>query len=536
MRSFREFMALREANESGDSKDKKNKGVQSDVNLKSAGFEPFIVNKSGPRKNLSTLVDAFSKSADIPYGPKKIDKQAAQTTGQKTGGLTRDTLDKKTLYLVGGAVRDHLQNIEANDYDVATDATMDEIRLILQNAGFKETSPQTMVDDDEHAPDGNKYAHLPKSSGGNKIFYVKGTDLKGEEFVMGAKINGEEFEIATFRKDKKGTSDGRATEMEFTPNIEEDAQRRDFTMNAMYIPLTNSNGPNNKLIDFHGGIHDLSKGKVKFVGDAKKRLEEDELRALRYARFASQSGDEPDEDILKAIGDIKDLPSLQPHMMKGKMRDRRGRIVDEFVKGLDKVKKGKISPEKYIGMYRKLGLLNNAVFPGMDIHPEDIDDEKDRIILVASLLRGNDPNAVYDKLIDAKWSKDDAKRVKFLLTALKFHPEMDPEELDRFSTDFSRSGFSTGYLGGQPSGGKSNVAKWITRANPQMGTGMESFLKHMSHGDIKASPDNPEFMPFYTTDIYGKLRGTPGIGAKKRQLAHQRFQDIFSQGQPKNTD
>ena len=316
MRTFKDYIIFKESEGSQSNQgskqptDPKSPGltsIKSEITLgKDNDYEPFIVG-NGARENLAIIVRAFEQSDKVQFGPKTIDPKTPKTPGQSGSGLTQQKLKKKSIYLVGGAVRDHLRGVTPNDYDLATDATMDEMRLILKNSGFTETQPQTNIDSD-YEVDGEKYQHLPKAHNSNKKFFVKGADTRGEEFVMGVKVNGETFEVATFRKDTKGTSDGRNTQMEFTPNIEEDAARRDFTINAMYIPL--KEGPCNKLIDIHGGIHDLRNKKIRFVGDPKERLEEDQLRAPRYARFAAEYGDtDTPPDVMKAIGDIKDLPA-----------------------------------------------------------------------------------------------------------------------------------------------------------------------------------------------------------------------------------
>lgn len=102
----------------------------------------------------------------------------------------------------------------------------------------------------------------------------------GKEFgVILALQDGHEYEVATFRSDS-GYSDGRRPDaVEFT-NIEEDAKRRDFTINAMYYdPLED------KVLDFQGGQKDIEAGLVRFVGDPETRVLEDHLRVLRAVRF-----------------------------------------------------------------------------------------------------------------------------------------------------------------------------------------------------------------------------------------------------------
>jgi tRNA nucleotidyltransferase/poly(A) polymerase len=517
MKTFHEFIVFRENKE----EPKIGKGVEHKITLgPELGIEPFIVGE-GERENLAVLVKAFDGSKNVEYGPKKM--------SQKTGKLERDKLKKKTIYLVGGAVRDYATGKTPHDYDLTTDASMDEIRLILKNAGFSEIQPQTGVSEEEETVDVAKYSGLPKTSNNPLKFWVQGTDTSGEEFVMGAKVNDETFEIATFRKDAKGTSDGRKSKAEFTNNIQDDAARRDFTINAMYMPL--KIGKNNSILDYHGGMLDLKNKKVRFIGDAKERLEEDQLRAPRYARFASWFGDtDVPEEYQKAIGSISNLPALQPFTdPQGKSRDRRKRIRDEFLKGLEH---SEIDPKIYVQMYNKLGLLK-AVFPKLTFAldgPDDMTDEKERHLSVAWILRKNDPELVRVSLIDSHWPKKEAERIAFLIKFLKFHPNVSAEDLERYANAFTTTNFRTGYLQGQPMGPASPLKKWA--AMQKMGQPWESavdaFLKHVSHGSVKADPDDVRFADVMQRDpITGQVKGSREVGQRKAAIHHRRYQDLL---------
>lgn len=142
----------------------------------------------------------------------------------------------------GGCVRDQLLGLEPNDYDLATSATPDEV-LALFSRG--------------------------KAVG--KAFGVVLVQLEGHE-----------FEVATFRSDGQ-YSDGRHPDSVTFSNMFEDAKRRDFTINAMFFdPIAE------KLIDFVGGKSDLEGKILRFVGGPDERIEEDNLRMLRFCRFAAR--------------------------------------------------------------------------------------------------------------------------------------------------------------------------------------------------------------------------------------------------------
>jgi tRNA nucleotidyltransferase/poly(A) polymerase len=288
---FSEYIILRETlDTTGEDQQAATKppiqGVSTSVVLgKNNNFKPFVVaddsrNPDFPKnKNLAPIIRAFKDS-------KKV---RVYDSISRDGEPKAHTLGAKALFMVGGAVRDHLKGKTPKDIDLATDATPDEIRMILADAGFTELKKGRSIHD------------LPPDVDRARFFYVKGQDNNGNDFVFGVKVNGQEFELATFRKDSHSSDGRRPNEMSFGSHYD-DAARRDLTFNSMYIALTNDNGPNSKLTDFHGGIHDLQNGNVKFVGNPDDRLEEDLLRALRYARFAAKlGGGNIDPNIEKAI-------------------------------------------------------------------------------------------------------------------------------------------------------------------------------------------------------------------------------------------
>ena len=123
---------------------------------------------------------------------------------------------------------------------------------------------------------------------------IKVIDTGISHGTVTAIVNKEKFEITTLRKDI--STDGRHAKVEFTLNWEEDASRRDFTINAIYSDIYG------RIFDPFNGIHDLKNGVVRFVGIAEDRIQEDYLRILRYLRFFIQySKTDYDEEIIKSI-------------------------------------------------------------------------------------------------------------------------------------------------------------------------------------------------------------------------------------------
>ena len=149
--------------------------------------------------------------------------------------------------LVGGCVRDYLMHKRFQDRDMATPLTPDEVLTCLKKNGIP-------------------YLDI------GRIF---GTIV--------AKVNGTPFEITTLRKDIE--TDGRHAVVGFTKSWATDARRRDFTINALYADT------NGKIYDYTGGLKDLKKRHLRFIGSPQKRMEEDYLRLLRYFRFWARMGE-----------------------------------------------------------------------------------------------------------------------------------------------------------------------------------------------------------------------------------------------------
>lgn len=160
-------------------------------------------------------------------------------------------------YLAGGCVRDRLLGLEAQDYDIATDARPDVV--------------------------GRIFAH---------------TIAVGARFGVVIVVAGDDhFEVATFRADAPYLDGRRPSAVRFG-TIEEDARRRDFTIGGMYLDLETG-----RIIDLVGGRRDLRAGIIRAIGDPRERFEEDRLRLLRAIRFAARLGFTIEPATFAAIAD-----------------------------------------------------------------------------------------------------------------------------------------------------------------------------------------------------------------------------------------
>lgn len=170
-------------------------------------------------------------------------------------------------YFAGGCVRDALLGSQPTDYDIATDATPERVRTLL---------PRTQ--------------HVGEIFG-VVLAVVKATDLPNElrQDLFAPSEARATIEVATFRSDGP-YHDARRPEHVTFSDAQSDAERRDFTINALFLDPLTSQGAPGTIIDFVGGLADLHAKIIRAVGDPDRRLAEDHLRALRAVRFTSRLG------------------------------------------------------------------------------------------------------------------------------------------------------------------------------------------------------------------------------------------------------
>jgi poly(A) polymerase len=167
-------------------------------------------------------------------------------------------------YVVGGAVRDLLLGLRPKDFDVATDAHPEEVHRVFRRSR-----------------------------------------LIGRRFKLVHALFGEEtVEVSTFRARTASETDehGRVLRDNIYGTLEDDAIRRDFTINALYYDPANET-----ILDYHDGMRDLRHKSVRIIGDARSRYREDPIRMLRAVRFAAKAGFSIDERTRKPIRELAPL-------------------------------------------------------------------------------------------------------------------------------------------------------------------------------------------------------------------------------------
>lgn len=188
--------------------------------------------------------------------------------------------DEGLTRLVGGAVRDDLLGLEVNDVDLATRLRPEQVVERLEAANIKAV------------PTGIDHGTITAISAGQPV------------------------EVTSLRRDV--STDGRRATIAYTDDWQEDAARRDFTINAL-----SADPSSGRLFDYFGGLADLDQRRVRFIGAPLERIAEDHLRILRFFRFHARFGaGDPDPAALEACATrANDLMALS-----------RERIADELIK------------------------------------------------------------------------------------------------------------------------------------------------------------------------------------------------------------
>lgn len=283
----------------------------------------------------------------------------------------------KDIFLVGGAVRDFIKGITPKDYDLVTNALPNESKEILKR--FKVSDEQ------------------------GKNFGVLRVYTKDEP---------EGYEIASYRRDISGgrdtKGDDQKVEMGADVTIEDDCNRRDLTMNALFYDIRNK-----QIVDLVGGVNDIKNGIVRAVGDASQRFIEDRLRICRIFRFAARTGGEIDSKTAQSIKNDNRLKGIGP-----KDDVSQERIWDE----MNKSWKQSIDYNYYLSFFTKFNMWNE-VFPGSNINTNLVT-SKDFIVVIANLFKNESIIGLTERMTqEYKIEFKIATKVVFLISFLSLDIE-----------------------------------------------------------------------------------------------------------------
>ena len=200
-------------------------------------------------------------------------------------------------YAVGGCVRDSFLGRVPGDWDITTSAAPEE----------------------------------------TKSLFARTFDTGIEHGTITVLLNGEGFEVTTYRIDGKYEDNRHPSKVQFTRSLSEDLLRRDFTINAMAY------NEQDGLVDLFHGMEDLKKGVIRCVGNAEARFSEDALRILRAIRFSAQLGFEIEKETRQAIRKLAPNLSyisaerIQTELVKLLVSDHPEKIQDAYELGITKV-------------------------------------------------------------------------------------------------------------------------------------------------------------------------------------------------------
>jgi len=318
-------------------------------------------------KKIQSLFSGFQKDNIIRLSVKNLDDLKYFNTAKQIFICFQNQNYK--LKLVGGCVRKLITEEKIDDMDIAINIEPEKIKKVLveQKIKFVET--------------GIKYGTIT------------------------ALINDFKFEITSLRKDL--STDGRHAKVEFTSNWEQDAQRRDFTINAIYSDISG------EVYDPLNGIEDLKNGIIKFIGDPNQRIQEDYLRILRYLRFYTQYNKNKfhDEIAIKAI----------KRNLDGLAKISKERILEELFKMMKLNNFSKLFEDEFcrflilsilpqLRNYNRIKVLNKISYK--------IKKQIDKILLLSILIVDETDNCNFF-LYKYRLSNEDKKRILFIKNSFK---------------------------------------------------------------------------------------------------------------------
>ena len=411
-------------------------------------------------KKIQSLFSGFQKDNIIRLSVKNLDDLKYFNTAKQIFICFQNQNYK--LKLVGGCVRKLITEEKIDDMDIAINIEPEKIKKVFveQKIKFVET--------------GIKYGTIT------------------------ALINDFKFEITSLRKDL--STDGRHAKVEFTSNWEQDAQRRDFTINAIYSDISG------EVYDPLNGIEDLKNGIIKFIGDPNQRIQEDYLRILRYLRFYTQYNKNKfhDEITIKAI----------KRNLDGLVKISKERILDELFKMMKLNNFSKLFEDEFcrfiilsilpqLRNYNRIKILNKISYK--------IKKQIDKILLLSILIVDETDNCNFF-LYKYQLSNEDKKRILFIKNSFK-----------NYSKQYlysKKNLLKLTYLSD-----KSSVIElliFLIFVNPKKISNIENLIDYIKEKTIPEFPINAKFLKEEFNFLEGKQ-----LGDALKKLEKQWIDDGF---------
>jgi poly(A) polymerase len=411
-------------------------------------------------KKIQSLFSGFQKDNIIRLSVKNLDDLKYFNTAKQIFICFQNQNYK--LKLVGGCVRKLITEEKIDDMDIAINIEPEKIKKVFveQKIKFVET--------------GIKYGTIT------------------------ALINDFKFEITSLRKDL--STDGRHAKVEFTSNWEQDAQRRDFTINAIYSDISG------EVYDPLNGIEDLKNGIIKFIGDPNQRIQEDYLRILRYLRFYTQYNKNKfhDEIAIKAI----------KRNLDGLAKISKERILEELFKMMKLNNFSKLFEDEFcrfiilsilpqLRNYNRIKILNKISYK--------IKKQIDKILLLSILIVDETDNCNFF-LYKYQLSNEDKKRILFIKNSFK-----------NYSKQYlysKKNLLKLTYLSD-----KSSVIElliFLIFVNPKKISNIENLIDYIKEKTIPEFPINAKFLKEEFNFLEGKQ-----LGDALKKLEKQWIDDGF---------
>ena len=396
-------------------------------------------------KKIQSLFSGFQKDNIIRLSVKNLDDLKYFNTAKQIFICFQNQNYK--LKLVGGCVRKLITEEKIDDMDIAINIEPEKIKKVLVEQKMK--------------------------------FFETGI-THGTITVL---INDFKFEITSLRKDL--STDGRHAKVEFTSNWEQDAQRRDFTINAIYSDISG------EVYDPLNGIEDLKNGIIKFIGDPNQRIQEDYLRILRYLRFYTQYNKNKfhDEIAIKAI----------KRNLDGLAKISKERILEELFKMMKLNNFSKLFEDEFcrfiilsilpqLRNYNRIKILNKISYK--------IKKQIDKILLLSILIVDETDNCNFF-LYKYQLSNEDKKRILFIKNSFK-----------NYSKQYlysKKNLLKLTYLSD-----KSSVIElliFLIFANPKKIFNIENLIDYIKEKTIPEFPINAKFLKEEFNFLEGKQLG-----------------------------